>query len=374
MKIGIVTLPLHTNYGGLLQAYALQTILERMGHKVEHLQPKVVFPKLYPIWKMPLAFCKLAFRKFFCGEFTPPIFTHPHKWIRKYTDEFINKYINSRFIESREWGEKIASPYDAVIFGSDQVWRPLYAYHIERYFGSFLGDSYVKRIAYAASFGTEHNEYSVEQQRHCKRLLKSFKGVSVRENSAVGMCNSMFGVDATHVLDPTLLLTKDDYVKLIKGTPQSKGNLAVYVLDENKEINDFVDNIAEQLCLTPFKTNSKVENRNAPTSERQQPPLEQWLRSFFDAELIITDSFHACVFSIIFQKPFICIGNKERGLARFSSLLKMFGLENRLVTSFEDFVARKETLMKGIDYGRVYSILEEKRKESIDFLRNSLRN
>ena len=372
MRIAIVTLPLHTNYGGILQAYALQTVLEQLGHKVEHLQPRVEFPKLHPSWKMPLVYCKRTFSKFFCGEFKTPIFTHPHKWIRKYTDAFIAKYINNNFISKEAWNETNVFSYDAVVFGSDQVWRPRYAYPIERYFGSFLGDLSVKRVAYAASFGTGHNEYSVEQQSNCTKLLKDFTGVSVRENSAVGMCKSMFGVEAKHVLDPTLLLSKDEYIKLIQDTPKSKGNLAVYVLDESPEIADFIEGTARKLGLTPFRTNSKVEDYNAPIIERLQPPLEQWLRSFYDAELVITDSFHACVFSIIFGKPFICIGNKGRGSARFESLLSMFGLEDRLVVSFDDFEARKENLMKEIDYGRVYAILEKKRQESMSFLQESL--
>lgn len=376
MRIAIVTLPLHTNYGGILQAYALQTVLEKMGHEVEHLQPKVVFPKLHPIWKMPLVFCKRAFRKFFCRDFKTPIFTHPHKWMRKHTDVFIHKYINNRFVELAEWDEKNASSYDAVIFGSDQVWRPRYAYPIERYFGSFLGGSSAKRVAYAASFGTENNEYSTEQQDKCSMLLKQFAGISVRENSAVDMCKSMFGVDATHVLDPTLLLYKEDYLKLMKQnrSPKNKGGLAVYVLDESDEISGFVDRTAQKLGLIPFRTNSKVEDGNAPLVERQQPPLEQWLRSFYDAEFVITDSFHACVFSIIFQKPFICIGNKERGMARFSSLLSIFGLEDRLVTSIDEFKADKAILMNGIDYEHVNSILVNERKESISFLKNALKN
>ena len=376
MKIAIVTLPLHTNYGGILQAYALQTVLEKMGHEVVHLQPKVVFPKLHPIWKMPLVFCKRAFRKFFCGEFKTPIFTHPHKWMRKHTDVFIHKYIHNRFVELAEWNEKNTSSYDAVIFGSDQIWRPRYAYPIERYFGSFLGGSSAKRVAYAASFGTENNEYSTEQQDNCSMLLKKIAAISVRENSAVDMCKSMFGVDAIHVLDPTLLLSKEDYLKLIKQNivPKSKGNLAVYVLDESCEVAKIVDRTAQKLGLTPFRTNSKVEDYNAPIAERQQPPLEQWLRSFHDAEFVITDSFHACVFSIIFQKPFICIGNKERGMARFSSLLSMFGLEDRLVISIDEFKADKAILMNGIDYEHVNSILANERKESISFLKNALKN
>ena len=87
----------------------------------------------------------------------------------------------------------------------------------------------------------------------------------------------------------------------------------------------------KSLSLTPFRVNSKANGLHASIRERIQPPVEAWLRGFYDAEFVVTDSFHACVFSIIFGKPFIVIGNKDRGMARFESLLKMFGLENRMI-------------------------------------------
>lgn len=370
MRIGIVTLPLHTNYGGILQAYALQKVLEDMGHKVEHLQPKVYFQKLHPDWKMPLVWCKRSYRRFVKNEKGLPIFIHPHKWIRKNTDKFIKKHINSRYIKSKDWSVLLSQEYDAVLFGSDQVWRPLYAIPIEKYFGSFLQGSSVKRISYAASFGTIDNEYSAEQQNTCSGLLKGFTAVSVREKSAVGMCKSMFGVDAEHVLDPTLLLLKEDYIKLFEqaATTKSVGNLAVYVLDESKATAEFVQRMAEKNGLVPFRTNSKVEDYDAPILERLQPPVEEWLRSFHDAELVITDSFHACVFSIIFRKPFICIGNKGRGSARFESLLSMFGLEDRLV----DISDIDDVPLSPINWQYVEEILLQKKEAAIAFIKNSL--
>lgn len=374
MRIAIVTLPLHTNYGGILQAYALQTVLEQMGHKVEHLQPEVEFPKLHSTWKMPLAWGKRLYRRYLRGEKQLPIFMHPHKWMRLKTDVFIAEFVKCHYVKQGEWKSEKNKIYDVVMFGSDQVWRPLYALPIEKYFGSFLCDCAVKRIAYAASFGTCVSEYSKEQQYKCTELLKGFAAVSVRENSAVDMCKTMFGVDAKHVLDPTLLLQKDEYIRIFQNrkTPKSDGNLAVYVLDDSLEISAFIQNVSELSALVPFRANSNVDNRGVLIAGSQYPSVERWLRSFYDAELVITDSFHACVFSIIFGKPFICIGNKERGSARFQSLLSMLGLEDRLVTSFDDFEARKENLMKEIDYSRVYAILEEKRKESMDFLQKSL--
>lgn len=372
MRIGIVTFTFWTNYGCLLQAYALQTALRRMGHEVEHLQLPVEFPTLHPNWKMPMVYCKRVARKFFCGERSIPIFMHPHKWIRKNTDAFIASNIHPRYLTEKGWNEELANEYDAIVFGSDQIWRPIYAYPIEKYFGSFLGDSKIRRISYAVSFGTEDNEYSEEQLSLCRNLLSKFNAVSVRENSAVAICKERFGVEAKHVLDPTMLLTHEDYECIFKQakTPRSAGTLAVYVLDENQQIDDFIKKQSLQQGLTPFRINSKVENYNAKLSERQQPPVERWLRAFHDAKFVITDSFHACVFSILFHKPFICIGNKNRGMSRFHSLLSDFSLCDRLV-DINDIGKYEE---KEIDWGGVDNVLVQKRKEAFSFLNQALQS
>lgn len=372
MRIGIVTLPLHTNYGGLLQAYALQTALRRMGHEVEHLQSPVEFPTLHPNWKMPMVYCKRAARKFFCGEHNIPIFMHPHKWIRINTDAFIAYHIHPRYLNKEEWTEELSNEYDAIIFGSDQIWRPIYAYPIEKFFGAFLGASNVKRISYAASFGTEENEYSENQQKTCAGLLKKFSAISVREKSAVAICKERFGVEAKHVLDPTMLLSSEDYIPIFEqeNTPKSRGTLAIYVLDENPQIDAFIRKQSSQKSLIPFRTNSKVENHNAKLSERQQPPVECWLRAFHDAKFVITDSFHACVFSILFHKPFICIGNKNRGMPRFHSLLSDFSLCDRLV-DINDIGKYEE---KEIDWEHVDKVLAQKRQEAFHFLNQALQS
>jgi hypothetical protein len=334
MKIAIITLPLHTNYGGILQAYALQTVLQRMGHDVQHLQPKVEFHPLHPAWKMPLVWSKRLLRKCFGGEWRLPVFEHPHRWIRRYTDVFIYKYIEMRSLSDEEWNASLAKDYDVFIVGSDQVWRPCYALPIERYFLSFLDDTCSNpRIAYAASFGTENCEFSSKQILSCRKLLQKFSFVSVREQSGVEICNQLFGVQASHLLDPTLLLSKADYLKLIQDQSPSKGNLMVYILDETPDIQVLISQIAASEKLVPFNTNYSLGNRLGIP----QLPLENWLRGFVDAKLIITDSFHACVFAIIFNKPFICIGNNERGMSRFHSLLDLFGLQHCLLNEKQSF-------------------------------------
>ena len=109
MRIGIVTFTFWTNYGCLLQAYALQTALTRMGHEVEHLQLPAEFPSLHSVWKMPLIYCMRALRKYIGGEYNIPIFTHPHKWIRKNTDAFIASNIHPRYLTEKGWNEELAN-------------------------------------------------------------------------------------------------------------------------------------------------------------------------------------------------------------------------------------------------------------------------
>ena len=115
--------------------------------------------------------------------------------------------------------------------------------------------------------------------------------------------------------------------------------------------------------------NSKYDDPSAPIEERIQQPVEKWLLAFYDAEFVITDSFHACVFSIIFNKPFIVYGNKERGFARFESLLKLFGLEERLVCSPNEI---DKVLKTPIDRERVNSIHKQMKEKSLSFLTKNL--
>lgn len=367
MQVAILTLPLHTNYGGILQAYALQTILERMGHDV-HVIEKKRRPLSLPIQKMPFVYGKRIIKNLIGRKF--PLFyeqkiNREQPIIRQYTDEFIHKYIHLKQYDT--FSDIQPSEYDAFVVGSDQVWRPKYfgIKQIENAYLKFTEGWNIKRLAYAASFGTDKWEYTPKQTEGCSRLAKLFNAISVRENSGVELCKRNLGVDAQHVLDPTMLLDKQDYINLFETAhiPQSKGNLLYYILDETEEKKEILKSIIDEKKLNPFNVKSNSDDINSPISERIQPPLEQWLRGFYDADFIFTDSFHACVFSILFNKPFIVYGNKNRGMSRFVSLLTMFGLEDTLVTSssslsYIDF-----------DWQKVNFILSQKRKEAHSFLR-----
>lgn len=369
MKIAILTLPLHTNYGGILQAYALQTVLERMGHEVTHLQPKAEYPRLHNPLVMPLVWCKRLYRKYFQGDRELPVFENPYKWARKNTDRFISENLNCRFLAPEEWNEGLAKDYDAVVVGSDQVWRPIYSPDVTRFFTAFLGHSDICRIAYAASFGVDVNEFSNEQIACGREYLKLFSGISVREESSIRLCKELFDVQTSQALDPTMLLRREDYQRFASTAPQSPGNLMVYVLDRTEEKDAFIAEFAEKRGLVPFYTNSKVEmswDVDLPIGERKQPPLETWLKGFADAEFVLTDSFHACVFSILFHKPFGVFVNLERGLSRIESLLQPLDLMDRCI------IDAPVDLDKPIDWNLIDNILLQKAESSMTFLKQAL--
>ena len=368
MRIGILTLPLHTNYGGILQAYALQTVLERMGHDVCVIG-KEWRPLRLPLWKAPLLYGKRIVRNI--GGHRIPVFyerkyNRERPLISRNTDRFVSGHIHKKIYAG--YSSVGRDDFDAIIVGSDQVWRPKYFGGIEDAYLKFAEGWDIRRIAYAASFGTDVWEYTPSQTAECGRLLRQFDAVSVRESAAVGMCRERFGVEARHVLDPTMLLTASDYMRVSGecGASGSGGTLLNYILDETPEKKALVESIAREKGLVPFRVNSRVEDINAPVSERIQPPVEQWLRGFHDAEFVVTDSFHACVFSILFHKPFAVYGNARRGMARFMSLLGMLGLEERMTTD------GRGACVGGIDFCDVDRRLSDLRRMSEDFLLSAL--
>ena len=226
---------------------------------------------------------------------------------------------------------------------------------------------------------TEVNDSTIDQividsnaeTEECRRLIQTFDAVSVREDSGVSLCAKYLRVNSSLVLDPTMLLSIDDYVNIINqaNIPTSDGTLLTYILDDTPDKQVLLKNIAQEKKLKIFKVNAKVEDLSAPLNERIQPPVERWLKGFQDAKFIVTDSFHACVFSIIFNKPFLVFANVDRGFSRFLSLLKMFELEDRLIMGNSVSDASDE-----INWDRVNSILLQKKECAINFIKRSFKD
>lgn len=222
MKIAIITLPLHINYGGILQCYALQTVLQRMGHEV-HILNKPRYGRLYLV-EFIKSYLSSLYKLFVNKKNGGDIVSiydnlYEYEYISKDIKSFIRKNINT--YTKRNWNQKVISKFDVFIVGSDQVWRPLYTPLIERMFLSFTEGYHVKRLSYAASFGIDNiSEFSDDKLKKCSLLLKQFDAVSVREKSGIELCKKYFGIDARQVVDPTLLLVAEDYYNLFSKLPK----------------------------------------------------------------------------------------------------------------------------------------------------------
>lgn len=379
MKLGILTQPLYHNYGGLLQAYALQKVLKDLGHEVLTINridtPLTSGFKLKQ--KIKQIIKKILLKQNALIRVIPT--DKEYLEIRKYTNRFIKENISLTDVidSSKKMSLLDKYKFEGLVVGSDQCWRPKYSPDIYSYFLDFAEDKKnIKRISYAASFGVDSWEFSETETNKCAALIKKFDTVSVRESSGQELCEKHLGVDATLVLDPTMMLDKTDYIELVsnKDIQEKNNSLMVYVLDYSKEKYNLVNTVSNKLKL---EINSVKPKHLFTDIEKESlrdciyPPVEQWIKGFIDADYVVTDSFHGTVFSILFNKPFIVIGNKERGFSRFQSLLKMFDLESRLVSSYENLDIDL-LLNENINFDKVNEIMKEMKEDSLKFILNSL--
>lgn len=388
MKIAIFTQPIYINYGGILQAYAVQKVLKDMGHQVVtidipwkvHTHPSV-FLQLYQFF---ITFaCFLLGRIKFKDIFFPFNTKERNTLILRHSMRpFINRIIklSPPIFTDKDLVDYIKNQkFDACIVGSDQVWRPCYSPNIGWYFFDFLSEEdNIKRLALSASFGTSDWEYTDEQTEIVKRLLNKFDAISVREKQGLFLCKKKLGIDVIQLIDPTMMLSPKDYSVLVEmdkeKTTNVSGLIFAYILDPTdskqilvtkisrrlkKEVNMF----GAEIKFSPYAKKSKVNHYALPS-------VSQWLQCFQYADFVITDSFHGVVFSILHHRPFIVIANKERGLARIESILEMFDLQDRLLDSIDGYSL--EWLINGIDWEMIDGVLELERQRFRTFLIDSL--
>lgn len=373
MNIGILTLSIHGNYGGVLQNFALSQVLGKLGHNSCTIDYKTL--KHQRIKIRIFRFIRFLGGDYFIKyiSYLNPKFAFLYH-IRSFADKYI---VFTKVMKTKAEIEQDSSKYDAVIVGSDQVWRYIFIYDdVSAYFLDFVKNG-TKRIAYAASIGVDNNEYPDTELKMIHSLYSKFDAVSVRERSAVNLIKSLWADKPTaeHVLDPTMLLDSEYYRQMISKAEikkQSEKNLFYYVLDMTNSKKGMIKKVSNSKGLKPYTIYSAdVKELECILKTGFTQKVEQWLSCIDNSEYVITDSFHGCVFCILFNKQFIVYGNKERGLTRFTSLLGMFGLENRIIdvhTSLEEALN-----LPKINYERVNKLLDVEREKSLSFLLNSLK-
>ena len=365
-RIGVLTLPLNRNFGGNLQAFALTQVLKKMGHHPILLNrqhppelegapqevPKLAQPWIRESYGMSATVPNAAFIDKYLAPTT----------VRAYTTKQLSKLVRELDL-------------DAVIVGSDQVWRAKYARTLltDFFLGFLPENSDVLRISYAPSFGVDRIGYGGKLQK-VRHLVKKFDATSVREDSAVTLCRTELGVEAKHVLDPTLLLDVSDYLALLPPADgEVAGHLLAYVLDIDEEKTQVIRAIERRLGISAYGTNGRpFRAKNALKADDGVRTIENWLASIHRSSFVVTDSFHGVAFSILFNRPFIAYGNPKRGMARFESLLRMFGLEDRLHVGSERIDI--DDILDPINWAAVNSRLAELRLDSFSFLEQALRS
>lgn len=358
MRIALLNLPIDNNYGGNLQRYALYKTLENLGHDVTLLNLYTGLKRV-PFYLIPIKLINY-FRKKTFDIPTPPLYFVLGS-IALYEDynrtafDFIDKYIKHT---DPIYNASMLSDYtgfDCFIVGSDQVWRKsISPNYLSSMFFDFLPDT-TKRIAFSVSMGTENSELTNLEISTLRTLYNRFDAVSVREAVSISLFDTYQWISPkpVHTIDPTLLLDKDDYIRLIElgDTKFVTGDVFCYLLDKTPEKVSVIHKYCKDNKLTPFYVSIDSHKYNAS--------MEQWLRSFDEAKAVFTDSYHGLLFSIIFNKPFYLFKNPKRGNARFESVRA--DLELVFDTMEQDWSQVNKNRMRML-------------KSSIDFLEKSLCN
>lgn len=359
-KIGILTFsfPENMNYGAILQSFAVVTMFLKLD-----VTAKLINYNLFGIKEKTLK--EILRVKKYQLESLPFIEFH---------NKFLNKKSTLKIVNEKEF-KYLNKEIDIFSVGSDQVWRlACIQEKFGYYFFDFVDDS-KKKIAYAASFGIDYWEGNEKLTEEIRPLIKRFDHISVREESGINICKKTFGIDnVVCVLDPTLMIDREDYQPILDDW-QDKSHLkkryiAHMLLDDTEQLRNGSKKIADYLGAEINYIKGKSFKFLGKTITLYNK-VSQWLTYLKDAELVVTDSFHCAVFSIIFHKKFVVVANPARGIARLETLLGKVGLEDRFFTNIED-VLKSRVLDREIDYQEVDKKLEIHRKYSMNFLEKAL--
>lgn len=319
MRIAILTHPLIGNFGGILQAKALCSYLETMGHQVILLDRR---PN------------RSLFKRIII-ELLAMIGINKYKYpYKRYALQrcFIDNHINrtSEICSSRILVRQLRRHHiDCVVIGSDQVWNHQFVQSSSLdYWGAFLPLYPIPTVAYGASLGSDKWMYNKEQTVTIYSLLPRFKGVSVREYSATILLENKVNVKAQWVLDPTLLQTVDFYNQFAAPPVCESPYVFVYWLGDEKVIANLQERYPKHRIL-----------RCKLGEEENSYSVERWISAIKHADVVVTDSFHGCVLSILYHRHFVPYQNIKGGVTRLHSLFEMLGLESKFVLAdaIEDY-------------------------------------
>ncbi len=359
-KVGLLTWHYYDNVGSNLQAYALFRTIINKGFDCKFID--------YRKKEFDDAFVKKIIKDFFIFLNKIGIIKDTSKYAFK-SKQFQKKY----FVTTRKCNKdnitQVSKEFDILLCGSDQIWAP--SVFDETYLFAFANNA--NKNSYAASLGL--NSIPVELQPKYKKFLSDFNKISVREQQGQKLL-SQIGIKSQVVLDPTFLLEKNQWVKISnnKVVDKQKKYIFCYLLGKNKKQLEYIKNYQNKTKLELIiysPTNDISEYRFKNVIKRIGP--EEFVSYVSNSEHIFTDSYHGCIFSIIFEKKFHIFlrfddkNDKNSQNSRIYNLVNILNIENALITDYD-----KPNLHEIEDYERINSILNKNKKNSFDYLSSIL--
>lgn len=361
MKIGIITYHRAHNYGAVLQCYALSTTLTLLGHTVDvidyypdYFKEQYATFSIKKFWRMSLK-SKISYLRLFIMTYR----------IRSKRKELFNAFINKLPLTKKQYNEQdcMFEKYDAVFFGSDQIWNPTLTFGEDNVFSGNFDKNGAKFIAYAAS--TSPKILNKEYEGYFRGIIERYNAISSREESLANYLNNIKFGTARVVLDPVLLLNENQWSE-IAIEPKEKNYLLIYTVPQSEKVWELARMIAKekQLEIIEVRPNVKVNNKK---NVLQTVSPEEFLGYFKYASYIVTTSFHGTAFSVKFKKQFSTLKFGTHVDDRAFNLLSSIGLEGRMIPVEKLYVPND-----CIDYSLVEEILNSHIEASIKFIESKL--
>ena len=352
------------NHGASLQAYALQTYLECLGHSVEiiNYKPEYLCGD-YQLWSVnnPVFERSLLKPFYLLAKLPQRSYSLKRKWA---FDHFTKRYLKLTTLcyHCNEELKRNTPKADVYIAGSDQIWNTLFQNGRDAAFYLDFAPTSAKRISYAASFATE--DVADEYRPFVRKMLQNFDAVSIRERCSLPLLASLGRTDGVAVCDPVFLLTREQWENVLPQDRIREKYLLVYDTEFSPKVKEIAKRIAKEKNLKIYNVSaSRIGYADKDLWASSPIDFVQLIR---DASYVVSNSFHASAFSIIFERDF-CVINRSEGInERMKSLLSNYELEERLVAGYS------EKLLNPIDYQLVRPQVQKDIEYSKGFLNQSL--
>lgn len=360
MKIGILTLHRALNYGAVLQTMGLYNYLKKMNYQVEIID--FVPNKIYGYYNYKIFSKPITMR----SVISKTLRYKRNKKEFKAFEDFVreNLPLSKKCYTEMELKE-IINQYDSIICGSDQIWNPKATAGMTNvYYLNFIKNNKIRKISYAASYGNINTVTEIEE--NLKEYFKSFTAISVREEEAVEKTKQLYNKDVKRLIDPSMLMEKEEYRSKEKEIVVPARYILVYKLKENDIMTNKAIEIAKILNIKIVSLGKKIPNS---IFLKTIGPGE-FLYLCDHAEYILTNSFHGTVFSLIYNKPFLTFENGNYN-SRMETILNITNQQKRMVTKNEKVEKLLRLLINKEDYD-FENIIEKELNKSKEFLKKSL--